>query len=179
MTNATQFRIALPADAEALAGLHTLSWQRNYRGILPDTVLDGALYDEHLAVWRKRLSSSTPERQFFLLAVQEDAVVGFVSVLLDLDPEWGARLENLHVHPRNQGRGLGRELLQRARAWVAGAAPGQPLHLWVLAANAPALAFYDRLGGRAVQNNLWELPSGHKVSEIRYQWPTRAAGTGG
>ncbi|CAG0981425.1 hypothetical protein BURK2_01863 [Burkholderiales bacterium] len=169
---------ARPADAPAIAALHALSWRANYRGILPDGLLDGPIEEEHLAVWRERLASPRPERQFILLARGTDGLRGFVSVLLDQEPAWGARLENLHVHPENKGQGMGRALLVRAREWVEAVTPGNRLHLWVLAKNAPARAFYERLGGAPAEEGLWQVPSGEAVAELRYLWPALAPRTG-
>ncbi|SEL19168.1 Acetyltransferase (GNAT) family protein [Roseovarius nanhaiticus] len=52
----------------------------------------------------------------------------------------GARIHALYVHPRAQGRGLGRTLLDDAKH----AAPR--LELWVAEANREARAFYDAQG---------------------------------
>lgn len=162
---------ATPADALALATLHTLSWRRNYRGILPDSLLDGPLDEEQLAVWRDRLSSVRPERQLILLAQDRGVLRGFVSVLLDQEPAWGARLENLHVHPEAKGQGVGKALLSRARDWVEAVTPGNRMHLWVLAGNPAAIAFYEHLGGEVTERSVWRLPSGEEVPEIRFLWP--------
>lgn len=162
---------ATAADAAAIAALHALSWRANYRGILPDGLLDGPIEEEHLAVWRERLASPRPQRQFILLARETDSIRGFVCVLLDQEPAWGARLENLHVHPEAKGQGTGRALLVRAREWVEAVTPGNRLHLWVLGKNASARAFYERLGGAAAEEGVWQVPSGEAVAELRYLWP--------
>lgn len=158
-------------DAETIAALHAQSWRRNYRGILPDSMLGGPLYEEHLAVWKDRLDCPCPDRQLILLALDQIEMLGFVSVLLDQEPLWGARLENLHVHPEYKGQGIGRTLLNQARTWVEATTPGNRMHLWVLAQNAPAIAFYEHLGGRPVEHNAWQVPTGEAVPEIRYLWP--------
>lgn len=52
----------------------------------------------------------------------------------------GGRLHGLYVHPRAQGRGIGRALLGEAQAQV------RWLDLWVLVDNTRARRFYTRNG---------------------------------
>jgi len=171
------FSSATTKDALPLAQLHALSWRRTYRGILPDHLLDGPLVEQHLASWASRLETGAPDRQLILLARQAEFLAGFVCVLLDHDPAWGARLENLHVHPECKGQGLGQKLLRRARSWVQAVTPGNSMHLWVFEQNLPARSFYERMGGEFAERNIWELPSGERVPELRYLWPGAARQT--
>lgn len=161
---------ATSEDADALADLHALSWRRTYRGILPDHLLDGPLVEEHRASWVARLAQGAPESQLLLTAREGPSLLGFVCLLLDSDPAWGARLENLHVHPQAKGRGIGGELLGRGRLWLRQVAAGQCMHLWVFEQNLPARRFYEHVGGRQMERAIWELPSGERIPELRYGW---------
>lgn len=49
------FRAAVIDDAELIATLHAESWQRTYRGMMPDGFLDGPVAAERLDAWRNRL----------------------------------------------------------------------------------------------------------------------------
>src|SRR5213592_3783401 len=57
-----QFRLAGPADAEAVANLHADSWRRHYRGAYSDAFLDGDVVADRLAVWTERLREPDPRR---------------------------------------------------------------------------------------------------------------------
>ena len=65
----------------------------------------------------------------------------------------GGKVHALYVHPSARGQGLGRILLETAKAEC------DQLQLWVLAANAPARAFYaaqgfqEMLCGRGMGND--------------------------
>lgn len=163
------FRTAGSPDSALVAELHAASWQSAYRGFLSDTYLDADVPAERLRVWQSRLAQPS-KRQYVLLAEQRDVLVGFVCVLLDAEPAWGAYLDNLHVRPGLTGQGLGARLLARALRWVARAEPGQAMHLLVLAGNAAARRFYERHGGELVETLAKPMPDGTAPTVYRYLW---------
>jgi GNAT superfamily N-acetyltransferase len=163
------FREAAASDADAIAGLHTASWRKAYRGILPDSFLDGPIVDERREAWRSRLSSPSPHRQLVLLALHNESPVGFACVLLDEEPVRGACLDNLHVLSGCQGRGIGRQLFARAAQWTRAVEPTWPMHLWVFEENRPAIRFYDALGGKVTGRELRRC-GGVDVPALCYVW---------
>jgi GNAT superfamily N-acetyltransferase len=78
------------------------------------------------------------ETQEAYVAVLDGSVVGFAAV--DDDE---AMLEHLYLDPAVHRRGIGRILLDHARA-----AHGGPLQLWCFADNRAARAFYASCGAR-------------------------------
>jgi GNAT superfamily N-acetyltransferase len=168
--NTVTFRPAALADSQRIASLHTVSWRDAYRGILPDSYLAGPIAEERANLWQSRLSSPNSDRRYVLLAESEGRLVGFVCVLLDEEPLWGAYLENLHVLPQLKGRGLGRQLFSRAAQWVMSNEPGWPIHLWVFEANHGARRFYDALSGQVVEYRLKHGPGGVEIPSLRYVW---------
>ena len=125
----SEWRRALPADAEALADL-----ERDANLVALAHVFPPAEHpfprDAVLARWRHVLG--------------EDVVVEVVDGPARLDAyvaHDGRTLRHLAVHPDAWGRGLGAEAVERAAA--AGAD-----RLWCLAANHRARRLYDRLGWR-------------------------------
>lgn len=164
------FRPAHASDCAIIAALHTASWRHAYRGILPDAYLDGAIAEERLALWEKRLSPSGIDRRLILVAEDLRGLAGFVCVLPDAEPEWGACLDNLHVRPDIHGCGLGRRLFAEAACWLVSREPGRPLHLWVFEANRTARGFYDRFGGEVVAHTVKRMPGGADIASLRYLW---------
>jgi ribosomal protein S18 acetylase RimI-like enzyme len=162
-------RPAHAGDAEAIAALHTDSWQRTYRGMMPDAFLDGPALGDRRRVWQDRLGAHDPAR----LVVVADAgqrIVGFICVFARQDAGWGAYIDNLHVVHDWKGRGVGRALMRRAGEWVCQTQPGASVYLWVMEANVPARAFYDRLGARHVGTVLMSDPGGGSAPNCRYVW---------
>jgi GNAT superfamily N-acetyltransferase len=167
-------RPATSADLNEIAALHAASWRIAYRGLLPDTFLDQQLESDRLEFWNARFASVALDRRLVLNAVRDGALVGFVCVLLDLEPQWGARLDNLHVAPQLKGTGIGYELFKAAREWVASVQPGTAMHLWCLEENQTARRFYDRQGGVVVESAVRDVAMGLKRPELRYFWPAQS-----
>ena len=162
-------READASDAEAIAALHAGSWQRTYRGMMSDAFLDGGALEDRRRVWRERLHTPDAGR---LVVVAEDGarIVGFVCAFARGDAGWGAYIDNLHIVHDVQGRGVGRVLMRRAAEWIRETQPGAGVYLWVMEANAPARAFYDRLGARSVETAPLADPGGGSAPNCRYVW---------
>src|SRR3989442_13448893 len=106
-----QFRLAGPADAEAVANLHAESWRRHYRGAYSDAFLDGDVIADRLAVWSQRLREDDPSRCTIL--AEAGGVVGFAHAVFDEHAAWGALLGNMHVADARKRRGIGYRQLGR------------------------------------------------------------------
>jgi len=170
-----QFRLAGPADAEAVANLHADSWRRHYRGAYSDAFLDGDVVADRLAVWTDRLREPDPRRCTIL--AEDGSLVGFAHTVFDDDPRWGALLDNLHVADGHQRRGIGSRLLALTGEAVIARPEGTGLYLWVLEQNVAAQAFYQAGGGRCTGRGLVSPPGGiasrltGSPAKLRYAWP--------
>lgn len=163
-------RAGEPADVQGIARLHAESWRKTYRGLFSDSFLEGPVYAEREALWRKRLATWEAARNVVLLAERDGRLCGFASVLLDTEPAWGARLDNLHVDPGLKGGGIGRALLRAAAQWVVKNHSGNMLHLMVFEGNVAARGFYDAMGGQCVERRAVTVEDGTRLHELRYVW---------
>jgi GNAT superfamily N-acetyltransferase len=163
--------VAGPRDAESIARLHAQSWRTAYRGTLGDDYLDRHVEADRLEFWTARFAEVAPDRRLVLKAIVDGKLLGFVCVLLDTEPQWGARLDNLHVSRESKGTGIGYRLFQAAREWIASVSPGTAMHLWCVERNHVARRFYDRQGGKIVQIATRPVAQELAVPELRYWWP--------
>lgn len=167
-------RPALATDLDAVATLHAESWRHAYRGLLPDALLDGDLYQNRRQLWAPRLQGAEPARHTYLVE-RDGQALGFVSLLLDADATHGHLIDNLHVHRDAQGQGWGRALLRTVATIAQSEGPARPLYLFVLDGNFRAARFYEAHGARHIEA-LWDdhVP-GMRILDHRYRWPDAAA----
>jgi GNAT superfamily N-acetyltransferase len=158
------------ADANAIARLHTSSWQTAYRGILREDFLEGPLHENRRLLWHARLSDFDRIDQFVLVDEQAGVIRGFACAFLDADPEWGCLLDNLHVVPELKGNGLGRQLMTAVAERVLQSDSFGRLHLWAYEQNLAARRFYERLGGIITEQRAEPALDGTQVNAVRYCW---------
>lgn len=163
------YRVATADDAESIARLHSLSWQQNYRGIFTDSYLNGPVLDNRRSVWQSRLSQTSPD-QYVIVAEDKAKICGLACSYANNDPVWGTLLDNLHVHPDWQGKGIGAALMKTTAHWVHQYAPESGLYLWVLAGNINAQKFYNRMGGVNAEQASLPNPDGNYSDCFRYVW---------
>lgn len=165
-----QYKLADDRDAEAIARLHALSWQRHYRGIYPDEYLDHEVLPERLKIWQKRFD--TPDdRRFIIKAIdQREKIIGFACTFLDEDPVYGALIDNLHVLKEYQNQGIGKKLLRLSAEWVMQHREESTIYLFVLDQNSAAKAFYNKLGAQISETFLHQNPAGKCDPVVRCSW---------
>ena len=167
---AYRLRAARAADAEAIAVLHTDSWRRTYRGMMPDAFLDGDVLANRRQVWHERLAMLDP-RRLVSVAMDDDQLAGFICTVAGEDPVWGAFIDNLHVAAARHGQGIGRALMQGTARWLRDSGDSGGVYLWVMEANAGARRLYERLGAANAGTVIKEDPGGGRAPNCRYVWP--------
>ena len=167
-------RPATPDDAAAIARVQVDTWRSAYAGIFPAAYLD-SLNDIRIAsAWADAI-----ERPAHETIVAEDlpagadrprrgpVVVGF-AYAGPADAAGSAEIFTLYVLATHQRRGIGRRLVGAMARTLS--ATHSSLVIRVLVANAPARAFYERLGGTAGEVRPLRV-GGREIDEIAYHWP--------
>ena len=166
-------RPAVLRDAEAIAKVHTSSWQAAYRGLLPDSYLDALRWEDRFERWSRELREPTLPQSSVLVAVQGDAVAAFASVGLTRDDDLRSagffELYAIYVAPGMWARGAGAALLSAALGVVPPESPG--VTLWVLSGNARARRFYERHGFEPDGTTRLEERGGKQLLELRHRSP--------
>jgi ribosomal protein S18 acetylase RimI-like enzyme len=163
------YRTAGPADADAIAFVHVETWKLAYRGQVPDDYLDGLSVDERAGRWRQLFAETSPPAE--VLVAEEDAVVGFASIVASRDEDAGAatgEVAAVYLLPTHWDRGIGRELLLLAVGRLA-AAGFETATLWVLASNARARRFYEAAGWSPDGTEQLTRIGGVDLPELRYR----------
>lgn len=160
-----EIRPATAADSAAIAELHQRSWRSAYRGLLPDSYLDGRAGTELAARWSRTFAKDEP-RRVIVVAMAPDGIVGFVAAWPSTARM--ALIDNLHVAPGQRGGGIGRRLMGRAAAELRRLG-FEAAFLEVIEGNHGARGFYRRLGG--IEGELFLEPiGGHPTPVFPVIW---------
>lgn len=160
-------RRATPADVDAVAQVHVRSWQRAYRGLLPDEYLDALQPAERAA--RYTFGEVEPGQPSTVVAVEGDVICGFATIgpCSNADMATAGELYGLYVHPDWWSHGAGRMLLHDARRRLVDDGFSHAA-LWVLVGNERAQGFYDIDGWRPDGQRRLQEVHGIVVDEIRF-----------
>ena len=138
-------RAARPEDAIAIARVHVASYRATYRGIM----LDSHLESFSAATRARVFSEFIAEGRYPIDVLELDRIVGFCGYGParddDKDPAICCELQAIYLDPSVWRRGYGAEMTRRVVDWAQRNAFSEVV-LWVLERNAPARAFYERLG---------------------------------
>jgi L-amino acid N-acyltransferase YncA len=160
-------RLAVPADADAIARVHVASWRTTYRGLMPDEVLDSLSVERRRDWWQGVIEN--PEQIEVAVAEESGQVVGFASYGAERadDPVYRGELDAIYLLKDHQRKGWGRSLVAAAvRGLLKRGLSG--MLVWVLSDN-PACSFYENLGGVYLRRKPLEI-SGVSLQESAYGW---------
>lgn len=136
-------RDAVPADASAVAAIGKVAVPETYKGLIADESVMEAIVAQSYALDGLRACvtrCAEAEDGHFLVAELRARVVGF----LHYDREGReAELHRIYVDPQQKRQGIGSALLRELHRRFP---PGTSYILMVVAANRPAVSFYERHG---------------------------------
>ena len=172
MPDALTIRPATPNDAQAVARIRVQGWRFAYQGLISQDYLDSlsvAEDTERMRGYLSQLPQNSPpsrsasvqgsgdgEKRSFMLAVRDDAVLGFCRFSATPDKidradratpgeTMNGRLHALYIDPGALGQSIGHTLMNHALSTFA-AWGCERATLWVLEGNSRAISFYERQG---------------------------------
>jgi GNAT superfamily N-acetyltransferase len=161
-------------DLAQIAELHVRSWQRAYRGLIPQDYLDGLDPAPSLEGRTRALRELDWARGGHLVVADGTTILGFAQFgpTRDADDSAAAvgEIYAIYLHPDAWGEGNGRELMAASLGYLARASYQQAT-LWVLDSNARARRFYEAAefsaDGAVKDDDRGEFV----LSEVRYRRP--------
>ena len=155
-----------------MARVHLAAWRAAYRGIIPDSYLDGL--DEEARASRYTFDRTGPDDPLTWIVLEGDEIVGFVSVgpARDDDQDRG-EIYALYVAPTRWRSGIGSVLITRAEELLADRGHDEAV-LWVLRDNDRGRKFYEARGWQPDGRELTVDFDSREVVEVRYTTSLRA-----
>lgn len=143
-TTSITCRAAVPDDAAAVARVHDASRRHAYAGLLTEAQLNAMTLEERTKFWRDRIVLAG-QSDFRVFVANSDAeVCGFVCVESNRARNV-AEIDRIYVLPAWFGQGVGRALMTCALDYLRDYG-FEKVRLWAFCDNAPAHAFYVKVG---------------------------------
>lgn len=132
-------------DAPQLARIHVAAWQVAYRGVVPDSILQGFTYQKREAAFRQSLAANLEETY---LAEDGANALGILTIGAcrdaDLDVNSTGEIWGIYIAPDYWRRGIGTWLVHEAEHMLQ-ARGYREVVLWVLEDNTEARRFYEAM----------------------------------
>nr|WP_174616522.1 GNAT family N-acetyltransferase [Virgibacillus ihumii] len=161
-----KIRTATVNDAAQIAKVHVDSWRTTYKGIVPDSFLDGMSYEERTKRWQK----NSVGQNVFVAETNDGEIVGFANGGRERQGKfegYEGELYAIYILQEYQGKGLGKRLIEAVVDSLLKAGFNSML-IWVLKDN-PATYFYKSIGGKRIGTDELEI-HGVTLTEIAYGW---------
>ncbi|MEW1974244.1 GNAT family N-acetyltransferase [Microbacterium profundi] len=156
-------RRATPDDLSGVLDVFLGCWRESYRGILADSAIASMTDERADALWRRVLSATDG---VVLVGERDGRIVGITRYAVTVDE--GA-VHSLYVAPDVHGSGIGRRLLDAATDALRTAGVNE-VALWVFAANAPSIGFYESRGWAADGATRTQAEFGEPEQRMRKEW---------
>lgn len=162
-------RPAREEDAPALARVHAASWRAAYRGMLPESQLEGLSDTEQETRMRDRIRHALETGHPMLVLDRGGSLLGFAATgpAREASTEGAGEVFAIYLHPSVWRRGLGNRLMAQAEAAFGVNGCGDVI-LWVLERNERARAFYRSRGWSEDGTTRTQWQDGIALREIRY-----------
>jgi ribosomal protein S18 acetylase RimI-like enzyme len=161
-------RRAQESDAPSLAKVHVDSWHAAYRGLVPDSVLQGFTYQSRTEHFRQSLAADSEETY---LVEENGNVMGFLVLGAcrdsDLNVDCTGEIWGIYISPDCWRKGLGKRLLEEAQSLLKSRGYEEAV-LWVLERNQGARRFYEAMGFR-LDGGAKDVNLGIPLKAIRYR----------
>ncbi len=158
-----EIRSLTPGDDRlAISHIYEESWKYAYKGIIPQSYLDGIPAGQ----WAPGLDK---EGMHTLLLLRDGVPVGTSSYCASRFPQFGecGEIVSIYLLPEYMGKGYGRQLLE-AMIRELKRLGFQDIFLWVLEDNLRARQFYEKMGFAPGNDYLEDNIGGKKLREIPY-----------
>lgn len=159
-------RRATISDAPGIAKVHVDSWRTTYKGIIPQSFLDGLSYEQRTKLWENNISDKP---SMIFVTENEGEIIGFVTGgKRNTNEEAGASdLTSIYLLEEWQGKRVGKKLLNQIMN-VFLEQGYQKIYVEVLAENKTR-QFYQYYGAEYVKTVQLNI-AGKILNEEIYVW---------
>ncbi len=156
------------SDASAIAHIRIDSWRTAYKGLIPDSFLNGLDYKMQENKVMNRINGT--DKNFtsnILVYEEENEILGYTyygKALDSLNDKYQGEVVALYVRPDKKRNGIGTQLINKVKELLKEEGYSNMI-IWCLKGNDPSVRFYEHVGGGIKEEREYEI-EGLKVQEI-------------
>ena len=152
-------------DIEQIVDINIKDWKKVYRGIIDDDILDNLNRDKKRKKWQKHYNIGN-----VIVAEKAGEVIGYCRY--DDNAEYENRdidseIIALYVDCDKLGRGVGRKLVEYVINDLKIKNKSKMI-IWCLEKNKNARKFYEKIGGRLIDDEKYFEIEGREYKEVGY-----------
>ena len=153
-----------------VAVAHKLAWQKAFRGVLSDMLLDALTDNEFIDSWNTIVTRL--ERTNLVKVTEEDKAVGFVSFGPPYDEQEaiGSEVYGIYVHPDHWNNKVGYELIMTAIEELTKKDGYNGVILWTMSKSQRSRRFYEKVGFQRTDEKRTSRRKSESFEEIKYQY---------
>ena len=152
-------------DIEQIVDINIKDWKREYKGIINDNILNNLDRNKKIEKWKQHYNIGNvivaEENGKVLGYCRYDDNVGYKNTEID------SEIIAIYVDCDNLGKGIGRKLVEYAMKDLK-AKNKTKMIIWCLEKNENARKFYEKMGGKLVNDEKYFETEGQKYKEVGY-----------
>lgn len=149
-----------------IATAHLLAWQKGFKNILSDQLLEKLRKEDFISNWEKILLRKGRTNLIF---VEKEKAVGFVSFGKPYeDEEADMEIYGIYVHPDYWHQKIGYQLMKTAISKIKNEHLGPNVILWVMSKNIQSRNFYTRFGFSLTTEKRISTRNKEDFEEVKY-----------
>lgn len=152
-------------DIEQIVDINIKDWKKQYKGIIDDDILDNLNKDEKINKWKKHYDIGN-----VIVAEQDEVVVGYCRYDDNLHYENNdidSEIIALYVDYDKIGNGIGSKIVEYVMNDLKRKNKNKMI-IWCLEKNQKSRKFYEKMGGKLINNEKYFEVEGKKYKEVGY-----------
>ena len=152
-------------DIEQIVDIDIKDWKIMYRGIIDDNILKNLDRNKKIEKYKKRY-----ETEKIIVAENNETVLGFCWYDDNIENEKNgadSEIVAIYVDCDNLGNGIGKKMMEYVMKELKNEGKRKMI-LWCLEKNENARKFYEKMGGKLVNDEKYFEIEGQKYKEVGY-----------
>lgn len=152
-------------DIEQIVDINIQDWKKVYKGIIDDSSLENLDKKEKIEKWKKSYNKGN-----LIVFEKDEKVLGYCRYddnISNKNNEIDSEIIALYVKYDNLGQGIGKKLVEYVKEDLKNK-NRKKMIIWCLQENINARKFYEKIGGKLIQDEKYFEKDGKRYKEVGY-----------